>query len=347
MKEKYHFHSFDAHLHYQLFKHLNFLNIRGSIGVYFFFVLSGFLITYILLHEKKTTNTINLKHFFIRRILRIWPLYYAILLFAYLTPYIISCFHLNSSSLGYEPNWLLSSLFLENYQVIYHHNDANVSPLPVLWSLCIEEHFYVVWGLLLYFTSIKKVPMLMVTMIVIAFISRYVFIQNNLFCKDLLTNIDFFMYGAFPAFAITMYKEKTITLINNVSSLIKYCLLITTLLYIFFSSYILNEMTIFIEPVVFGLFFSSVIFIFLPQENQFKISSKSLFSRLGNYTYSLYLVHVIVINLVIHTFKIFTFSFERHYFLFILLAIALTIVTSYASFKLIEKPFLKLKKHFY
>ena len=47
----------------------------GALGVVFFFVLSGFLITYLLLEEKTTTNTINIKKFYLRRILRIWPLY--------------------------------------------------------------------------------------------------------------------------------------------------------------------------------------------------------------------------------------------------------------------------------
>jgi hypothetical protein len=40
--------------------------------------------------------------------------------------------------------------------VIYHNEYANVSPLPVLWSLCVEEHFYIIWGVLLYFIKTKK-----------------------------------------------------------------------------------------------------------------------------------------------------------------------------------------------
>ena len=49
---------------------------NGGLSVTFFFVLSGFLITYLLLKEKKKTNTVSIKKFYIRRILRIWPLYY-------------------------------------------------------------------------------------------------------------------------------------------------------------------------------------------------------------------------------------------------------------------------------
>ncbi len=52
----------------------------GGLGVYFFFVLSGFLITYLLLKEKTVLNDIKIKNFYIRRILRIWPLYFFILI---------------------------------------------------------------------------------------------------------------------------------------------------------------------------------------------------------------------------------------------------------------------------
>ena len=56
----------------------------GSLGVIFFFVLSGFLITYLLLKEKSVTQTVAVKKFYLRRILRIWPLYYLIVLLGFL-----------------------------------------------------------------------------------------------------------------------------------------------------------------------------------------------------------------------------------------------------------------------
>jgi len=52
----------------------------GGEGVHIFFVLSGFLITYLLVEEAKEFGSINIPHFYIRRILRIWPLYYFILI---------------------------------------------------------------------------------------------------------------------------------------------------------------------------------------------------------------------------------------------------------------------------
>ena len=116
----------------------------GDVGVSFFFVLSGFLISYILIFDKKANKTINLKNFLAKRILKIWPLFYAMLLFAFLTPFILKQLQLSFSNEGYEPNWLLSVLFLENYNMMLTNNFPNVSPLRVMWSLCIEEHFYII-----------------------------------------------------------------------------------------------------------------------------------------------------------------------------------------------------------
>ena len=57
-----------------------FLGISYSMqGVFLFFVLSGFLITYLLLKEEEITGTISIKDFYIRRVLRIWPLYFLII----------------------------------------------------------------------------------------------------------------------------------------------------------------------------------------------------------------------------------------------------------------------------
>src|SRR5687768_1669565 len=55
----------------------------GGLGVYFFFVLSGFLITYLLLAEKSRFGEISILKFYVRRMLRIWPLYYLIVIIGF------------------------------------------------------------------------------------------------------------------------------------------------------------------------------------------------------------------------------------------------------------------------
>lgn len=71
---------------------------NGNLGVNFFFVLSGFLITYLLIQEKRTNGQINLKKFWMRRVLRIWPLFYFAVFFGFFI------FPLLKSAFGQVPN---------------------------------------------------------------------------------------------------------------------------------------------------------------------------------------------------------------------------------------------------
>jgi peptidoglycan/LPS O-acetylase OafA/YrhL len=358
MNTKQHFESFDAlrfisflivffsHLPYSKFNSLQFLHLKGTIGVNFFFILSGFLITYILLFEKKQNGSINLKQFFIKRTLRIWPLYFAILLFAFLSSYIIKIINLPSSDTGYEPNWIMSCLFLENYMIIYHNDFANVSPLPGNWSLCIEEHFYILWGILLYYTRTTRVLFTIISLIAVGYLSRFLFNYNNWLFKDLFTNFDYFMYGAIPAYLYVNNAKKFNDYILAIPKTIKSLVIILSILLIFVASHYGFEYSQLIEPIAYGILFTSVLIIFIPLNNDFKISSRFVFSKLGKYTYSLYLTHIIVINFYIQLFVKANWNFEKNSFLFIIAALLTTILVSYSTYRIIELPFLKLKSYF-
>ena len=108
----------------------------GDLGVRTFFVISGFLITWLLLKEEKQNQTINLKKFYIRRILRIWPVYFAYLFTLFilqtLTPY-----HQTPAV------WAGNLLFLTNFVGANWTNGH-------LWSLAVEEQFYFLWPLALF-----------------------------------------------------------------------------------------------------------------------------------------------------------------------------------------------------
>lgn len=120
----------------------------GAHCVTFFFVLSGFLITWLLLKEKDRTHTIDVKGFYLRRVLRIWPLYYLILILGlFLLPYVPYLFmpmplhgHLDMLTLGQAFLWLtffpnLHKVGLMAPQVLISHT----------WSIGMEEQFYAVW----------------------------------------------------------------------------------------------------------------------------------------------------------------------------------------------------------
>ncbi len=104
----------------------------GDLGVRMFFVISGFLITWLMLLEHDRTGGVSLRHFYARRALRILPVYFAFLgvLFA------LQCFT------GFRPtgvSWLSSLTFTTNFT---HHGHWIIGHL---WSLAVEEQFYVLW----------------------------------------------------------------------------------------------------------------------------------------------------------------------------------------------------------
>lgn len=353
---KKHFHTFDAFRFFSfllVFLHhvpipessfMHFFANSGGIGVGFFFVLSGFLITYILLNEKLAEQRISLKNFFIRRILRIWPLFYAMILFAFLTPYILEFFHFSSSEKGYNPNWLVSMSFLENYKMMFTNDFPNISPLRVMWSLCVEEHFYVIWGILFFFLPLKKIPYLIGFSILIANITRIIYYKFDIETLDVFSNIDYFALGAIPAY-IFLVRAEILNKISQISTTLKQLFLLSTLIILFILSNIQLGIFSILIPTILGALFSIMILFTLSNTNSIQISDNFLFSRLGKYTYGLYLYHVIIINLLLQT--IHFLPFEISWFAFVTISLLLTIIISLLSYHLFEKQFLKLKKYFY
>ncbi len=115
------------------------LFINGTDAVHLFFVLSGFLITYLLLAEREKSQTVSVRWFYFRRILRIWPLYFMILLLAaFVLPVLIPGY---SSPLSNATFTFLMVFFLGNvaYAMFYPF-----PPLEHLWSIAIEEQFYLI-----------------------------------------------------------------------------------------------------------------------------------------------------------------------------------------------------------
>jgi peptidoglycan/LPS O-acetylase OafA/YrhL len=123
----------------------------GGLGVSFFFVLSGFLITYLLLAERRATGSICLKDFYVRRALRIWPLYYALTLFCFLILPYFSIFHVPTMwNVLDKDHWSRFSLFMMMWvPITFFVNTTGVFTAGVLWTASVEEHFYFLWPLII------------------------------------------------------------------------------------------------------------------------------------------------------------------------------------------------------
>jgi peptidoglycan/LPS O-acetylase OafA/YrhL len=140
----------------------------GQFGVNIFFVLSGFLITLLLLEEEKLSSTINLKKFFYRRILRIFPVYYVVLI----TYYILEI----SGVLQFTTNTWLSALFYVKDVPVRNSYSWETDHL---WSLSIEEHFYVVWPVIFKFLKRYRVKITVIFIILVPIVRGILFGLNS------------------------------------------------------------------------------------------------------------------------------------------------------------------------
>lgn len=131
----------------------------GWTGVDLFFVMSAFLITSLLLRERKRCDSVSLKNFLTRRVLRIWPLYFTYLTLAYFVIYPLALSLQaqvgiplsREQMLTSNDFWLAFFVFLGNYAIMFHGELVGV--INPMWSLCIEEQFYLVWGTLMSFVK--------------------------------------------------------------------------------------------------------------------------------------------------------------------------------------------------
>lgn len=123
---------------------------RGWYGVDCFFVLSGFLITWILAGEMERLGTIRVQRFYIRRVLRLQPAYFSSLLWCF-------AFGVLFERPAMRRTWL-SLPFLMTYTANFSRALGLVerTPLPPAWSLCIEEQFYFCWPLILRKIGLRK-----------------------------------------------------------------------------------------------------------------------------------------------------------------------------------------------
>jgi peptidoglycan/LPS O-acetylase OafA/YrhL len=147
---------------------LTFWASGGWSGVDLFFVLSGFLITGILVDSRNDPN--YFRNFYVRRILRIFPLYYAVLFFFFLIgPLLPPAVRPNTGVESGDQIWFW--LYLSNVWAAFHNTWGN-SSIAVTWSLAIEEQFYLLWALIAFVLTPRRLLKLTVTLIGAAFLWR-------------------------------------------------------------------------------------------------------------------------------------------------------------------------------
>jgi peptidoglycan/LPS O-acetylase OafA/YrhL len=144
----------------------------GGFGMCLFFLLSSFLITELLRREYESTGGLRLSAFYLRRILRIWPLY-----FLFLIPCALVGRYVFRSEPALEPGRLAAFLGLVgNWYTARHGWTAN--PIAPLWSISLEEQFYLIWPPLMWWFGLKGMRvigaiMLPVSMLVVILLDQH------------------------------------------------------------------------------------------------------------------------------------------------------------------------------
>jgi peptidoglycan/LPS O-acetylase OafA/YrhL len=115
----------------------------GNLGVRVFFVISGFLITTLLLEESDRTGTVSLFHFYLRRFFRIFPAFYALCAVLFVLE--------QARVIELRPGDLFAAV---TYTVNYHHDRAWYT--GHIWSLSVEEQFYLIWPAILVIAGMRR-----------------------------------------------------------------------------------------------------------------------------------------------------------------------------------------------
>ena len=321
---------------------------NGNLGVNFFFVISGFLITFLLIKEKEQNGQINLLNFWMRRILRIWPLFYFCVFFGFIIfPFIKTIFGQTPNETA---NWIYYVTFTNNFDFIVKGlPDASI--LGVLWSVAIEEQFYLIWPILLFLLPQKRYWLAFTTVIIGSLLFRTIYIDNPAMLENhTLSCIGDLATGAMGAWLI---NEKT-TFRRFIENLKRYQIL---LLYVVFILIFLfrKEMLMSITGIrIFERFFIAIVIMIIILEqcyaknSLFKMKNFRTISNLGIITYGLYCLHFIGILITINLTRM--LSINTHLWQVICidmpLSLLISILIAKISYRIYEKPFLKLKNRF-
>ena len=314
--------------------------ILGFISIDSFFVLSSFLITWKGLEELKVTKKFQFKNFLIRRSLRIWPLYFLVILLGFLIEFMKSYYTQDISSL---PSFWSFILFILNFDIIKNGYEF-LFFMVFMWSISVEEQFYIFWALVLkwFQNHLLKISLLI---ILISIIFRIFFIDDSLNLNfHTVSALGNFGVGALAAIA-AFNNSILITKIRDFSKTqIVIIYLISLIIFIAIPSLQNHDLFIVIQRVLFSFVFA---FIILEQtycqQSIFKLSRIKYFNFFGKISYGLYCYHGIMITIVLKFSDYFSKSLFTSIFIFPTLIFCGTLLFSHLSYKFFESKILKLK----
>ncbi len=316
----------------------------GVAGVDLFFVLSAFLITELLLREHQRTGRLDVRAFYMRRALRIWPLYFVFLTLAVLIEPLLPV----SQGESFGMSWPVAFSFygfVGNWAVAFSGQRLNTIAI-ILWTVSIEEQFYLVWPLLMKWLQPKRLLAISLAMIAIATITRGVLVAWNadelMLKANTFARLDSIGAGALLALALRKWR-------CDFSPWTRWCLLGAGL-FLFVATYRylrLEPLFAGSEMLTYPLWAVAAVLVMLAVYRQggsasvprFSLLSCAPLTYLGRISYGLYVWHLACI-LLLAMFGL----MGPGSFMIGLYALPLSIVVASISYELLEKPFLRWKQ---
>ena len=326
----------------------------GNIGVTIFFVLSGFLITYLLLSEKSITD-IKIAAFYIRRILRIWPLYYLIIILGFfILPY-IPLFNIPHYATPPEsfpwPTFLTYGTLLANFGFIY------CSPIAfagILWSVAVEEQFYLVWPIIVKY--VKSPLRFFIVLLIFYFVLKIVSFFPGLGIQAYLphsfyhwldrTRISCMIIGGIGAYLLfTQAKFPLRWTYSRANQFLQMGIFILVL-----SNILSSSLFNFFKNEFFAVNIILLILNIAANPNTLIRMENVFFHFLGKISYGLYVYHLIIAAMVIKGISNWEASNSLSPLLsgliIIIITTLLTILISHLSYRYFESYFLRIKNQY-
>lgn len=318
----------------------------GALAVSLFFVLSGFLITYLLLKEKEDTSTIQLKNFYLRRILKIWPLYFLIgitgfFLLSKLSSYFYEDFSIEMN-FYFWIGFFLYLLFLPPFV-----RSESIGPT---WSVRVEEAFYLLWPIILrrgknYF-KVFAYPVFII--LLVRNISAFLALEYPIPVFKLLVHlseiyrVNCMVIGGIGAYLYIKDDKKILPFIYRKD--VQWIVYVITIILLAFRVHIRI-----IHYEVYSVLFTCIVVNLATNPKSVVRLDYNWMNYLGKISYGLYLYNSIT--------RVFCFEFVEYIFgkplsgwqmevVLYALCILSTISVATLSYEFFEKPFLKLKTRF-
>lgn len=305
----------------------------GKSGVTLFFVLSGFLISRILFNTKTDNNYFS--NFYLRRSLRIFPLYYFSLILYYIFYPII--FNNPVASLK---DIVVFATYFQTFPITFNWP---IEGPGHFWSLSVEEHFYLIWPVLIYFLREKSIKTSIFILLIGSFIFRII-LSNQGYDPYYFsfTNFDSLSLGALTALLERNKKFTSSTFLKPISYFLLTTIGITAMVYIIFNGKEIHMITSLKLTLISVIYFLGISLLILlkPQNLINKVLEAKPLTFFGKISYGTYVYHIFIIQIVRDMIP------TSIWFLDLIIVILLSTLMAFLSYNLFEIRFLKLKNNF-